>query len=194
MIRGTRILAGFPGKPRGPLLAWVLVAGLLCACLAGLHRLEVVPAQARLDQAAAEWRTARARLAKRLDAKTALKDVAVVLNALPTRRDFTRFPLAVSQAAQRDRVTIPTLSYSLKKAATDHLTKATLAGSATGRYEDLRRFIHHLETAESVVFIENLDVGRGSDTKREALTVNITLSTYIQDGQGRRVPSPALAP
>src|SRR3989442_430311 len=73
-------------------------------------------------------------------------------------------------------------------------TKAVLRGSVSGRYEDLRRFIHHLETADGFLFIEDLNVSRHSTKKSEAVAFQITISTYIREGPGQRVSSPAFSP
>src|SRR5205809_912048 len=73
-------------------------------------------------------------------------------------------------------------------------TKALLRGSVSGRYEDLRGFIHHLETADGFLFIEDLNVGRHSTKKGEAIAFQITLSTYIREGPGQRVSSHAFLP
>jgi hypothetical protein len=61
-----------------------------------------------------------------------------------------------------------------------------LQGAATGQYEDLRRFIHHLETSDRLfLFIEDLSVGQSSDGKADnrgkKVTVNLRLATYIRE-------------
>src|SRR5881397_527025 len=105
---------------------------------------------------------------------------------LPRHRDFAQLPLAISEVARRDRVSIPDLSYALEKPQAGGFTKALLRGSVSGRYEDLRGFIHHLETADGFLFIEDLNVGRHSTKKGEAIAFQITLSTYIREGPGQR--------
>ena len=89
---------------------------------------------------------------------------------------------------------MPDLSYALEKPQAGGFTKAALRGSVSGRYEDLRRFIHHLETADGFLFIEDLDVSRHGTKKGEAVTFHITLSTYIREGPAQRVSARALMP
>ncbi|OLB66027.1 MAG: hypothetical protein AUH96_08465 [Nitrospirae bacterium 13_2_20CM_2_61_4] len=194
MTRGFRIVRLLRRTPYGPLILWVAVAGALGAALVAVHLLVLAPAQDRFAQAEAAWLAARQRVAQRLDAKQARKDLTVILNALPGQRDFAQLPLAISEVARRDRVSIPDLSYALEKPQAGGFTKALLRGSVSGRYEDLRRFIHHLETADGFLLIEDLNVGRHSTKKGEAIAFQITLSTYIREGPGQRVSSHAFLP
>src|SRR5881296_407895 len=180
--------------PYGPVILWIAVAGVLGAALVVVRLLMVAHAQDRFARAEAEWMAARQRIAQRLDAKQARRNLTVVLNALPGHRDFAQLPLALSEVARRDRVAMPDLSYSLEKAPAAGFTKAVLRGSVSGRYEDLRRFIHHLETADGFLFIEDLNVSRQGTRKGEIVTFQITVSTYIRDGPGQRVSSPAFLP
>ena len=194
MTRGFRIVRLLRRTPYGPLILWVAVAGALGAALVAVHLLVLAPAQDRFAQAEAAWLAARQRVAQRLDAKQARKDLTVILNALPGHRDFAQLPLAISEVARRERVSIPDLSNALEKPQAGGFTKALLRGSVSGRYEDLRRFIHHLETADGFLLIEDLNVGRHSTKKGEAIAFQITLSTYIREGPGQRVSSHAFLP
>jgi Type II secretion system (T2SS), protein M subtype b len=182
MTLGLPIIRRLRRTPYSPLILWMAVAGVLGAALVVVRLLVVAPAQDRFTQAEAEWMAARQRVAQRLEAKQARKDLTVILNALPGQRDFAQLPLAISEVARRDRVSIPTLSYALEKPQAGGFTKAVLRGSVSGRYENLRRFIHHLETADGFLFIEDLDVSRHTTKKGEDVAFQITLSTYIREG------------
>ncbi len=186
MIRGFTIFRRLRRSRFGPLILWMAVAGVLGAALVVVRLLVVAPAQDRLAQAEAEWTAARQRVAQRLEAKQARKDLTVILNVLPGQRDFAQLPLAITEVARRDRVSMPDLSYTLEKLQAGSFTKAVLRGSVSGRYEGLRRFIHHLETADGFLFIEDLNVSGHSVKKDEAVTFQITLSTYIREGPGQR--------
>jgi Tfp pilus assembly protein PilO len=170
--------------PYAPLIPWLGVAGLLAAALAGVHLLLVAPTQDRLVRLDAEWAAARERLATRLEAKQARKDLARVLSVLPTRRDFERLPLTISEGARKDGVELRSLSYALEKPEAGLATKVTFQGPATGRYENLRRFIHHLETSDRLLFIEDLSLGASTEKadpkKGEMVTFNLKLATYIR--------------
>lgn len=182
------LLTRLPFKPYALLIPWVAVAGVLAATLAGVHLLLVGPAQDQLARLEAEWVTARRLVLQRQEAKQARKDLAHVLALLPARQEFVRFPLAISEMARRDRVALPTLSYTLEKPEEGLAVKAILQGPVTGRYEDIRRFIHHVEASDRLLFIEDLDVGRSgsshqkADKKGEKVTVNLRIATYIREG------------
>ncbi len=173
-------------KPYLSLIPWAAAVVLLAVAFAGAQSLLVGPAQARLTALEADWAAAKSTLARRLEAKQARKDFARVLNVLPGQRDFARLPLAISDIAKRDKVQIPALSYVLEKQSEDLATKAVLQGAVSGQYEDLRRFIYHLEASDGLLlFVEDLSVGRAADLKGEQkgrrLTVNIRLATYIRE-------------
>jgi Tfp pilus assembly protein PilO len=171
--------------PYAPLIPWLGVAGLLAAALAGVHLLLVTPAQDRLVRLDAEWAAARERLAMRLEAKQARKDLNRVLSVLPTRRDFDRLPLTISEGARKDSVELRSISYTQEKPEAGLATKVTFQGPATGRYENLRRFIHHLEASDQLLFIEDLSLGGSTgkvDPKKgEVVTINLKLATYIRE-------------
>lgn len=187
------MLARLKRTPYGPLLPWIMLTGLLVTGVVLAHLLVVMPAQARLDQAEAAWRAARDKAAQRLDARAARKDLTLVLNALPAHRDFVQLPFALAQVAQWDRVAMPSLSSSLEKAEAGRFPAAMLRGAVTGRYEDLRRFIHHLERTDGFLFIDSLDVSQ-SNKKAGTVTFNLTVRTYIRDGQRPGVSAPLVAP
>ena len=182
MTLGLPVVRLLRRRPYGPLILWIVVAGVLGAALIVARLVLVAPAQDRFAQAEAAWMTARQRVAQRLEAKQARKNLTMILNALPGQRDFAQLPLAMSQVAKRDRVAMPNLSYTQEKPQAGGFTKAVLRGSVSGRYEDLRSFIHHLETAEGFLFIEDLNVTSHVSKKGEEVTFQITLSTYIREG------------
>lgn len=172
-----------------PLVPWVGTAALLAATLAGVHYVKVAFAQERLVALEAEWAAARNGMARRLEAKQVRKDLAHVLAALPSQRDFARFPLNIWEIAKRNGVMLPALAYNLEKTSEGLATKAVLQGAVTGHYEDLRRFIHHLEVSDRMLlFVEDLSVGRSAEEQTEKkgklVTVNLRIATYIrEDGQ-----------
>jgi Tfp pilus assembly protein PilO len=191
---GFAMIAGLRRTPYGPLIPWIALAGFLGAACAAVHVLVLMPAQAGLEQQEAAWRAAREQAAQRLVAREARQNLTTVLNALPTHRDFAQLPFAISKVAKKDGVMVPRLSSSLEKAESALFAKAVLRGAATGRYEDLRRFIHHLERTEGFLFIENLDVGHQSSSEDGTVTVTMTLRTSIRGGPGPQAPARGEAP
>ena len=57
-----------------------------------------------------------------------------------------------------------------------------------GRYEDLRRFLYDIETADELVYIEDVDLVP-SATPHDHLTFNVKIVTYLRnDPQKPTVP------
>jgi Tfp pilus assembly protein PilO len=50
----------------------------------------------------------------------------------------------------------------------------------TGRYEDLRRFLYDVETAEELVYIEDLELVRSDTHQSQMLTFDIKIATYLR--------------
>ena len=64
-----------------------------------------------------------------------------------------------------------------------------LQGTVTGRYEDLRRFLYNLESAQELLFIEDLNLVRSGNIQDQQLTFNIRISTYLR-GEHLQSPTP----
>jgi Tfp pilus assembly protein PilO len=176
-------------SPYVRLLPSGIVAGLFGGAWLAGHLLILQPLQLRQAQLDTEWAAARQHLAQRLEAKQTIKDLAQLLALLPSPRDFSQLPLALSDEAKRNNVTLAGLSYTMEKADQMPAMKVTLKGPVTGRYEDLRRFIYHLEASDRLLFIEDLDVGQSETSakdlkRREMMTFTLQLSTYIRQSPG----------
>ncbi|MDR4472703.1 MAG: type II secretion system protein M [Nitrospira sp.] len=131
---------------------------------------------------------ARQQLNRHKEAKKAKADLQRVWAVLPLFRDFAPLALGVTEEAKRDQVTLPALSYKTEKTSVPDASKAVLQGTVTGRYEDLRRFLYNLESAEELLFIEDLNLVRSGNVQDQQLTFNIRISTYLR---GEHLQSPA---
>ena len=131
-----------------------------------------------------EWAVTRQALMYHREARKAKQDLSRVWAVLPAERDFTPLALGISDAAKRDRVTLPGLSYKTEPTLIANTSKGLLQGPMTGRYEDLRRFIYGLETAEELVFIEDLELARSGGLQDASLTFNIKIATYLRGDTG----------
>ena len=171
------------------LYPWLIAVVTLAAVWASVHYGKLALVQEQLAAVEGEWAGARRDLAQRLEARQARKDLQQVMAMLPSPRDFARLPLAISEMARRDGVSVPALSYTLEKSSDGLATKAFLQGAVTGSYQDLRRFIYHLEAPDGLLlFIEDLSVGRSpaarAEKKDKGVTVTLRLVTYIRE-EGR---------
>lgn len=167
-------------EPYAPLLPWVGLAALLLAGLMVVNAFGVRGVEDHRIQIEKEWGSARQVLAQHREALKARKDVSQVWAVLPAERDFAPLALGISEEAKRDHVTLPALSYKTEATQVANTSKGVLQGSMTGRYEDLRRFIYDLETAEELLFIEDMGLAGPSNPRDQQLTVNIKIVTYLR--------------
>lgn len=97
--------------------------------------------------------------------------------------------LGITEEAKQRHVTLPALSYKTEATSVPHTSKGVLAGTLSGRYEDLRRFLYDIETAEELVYIEDLDLVPSSAPQGQQLTFNIKIATYLRaEGTQQIVP------
>jgi Tfp pilus assembly protein PilO len=171
-------------QPFAPLLPWVGIALLLLFVLFFVHGVGVVGAESKREQLEQEWVSTRQLLMRHREARKARKDLNQVWAALPAERDFSPLALGISEEAKRDRVALPSLSYKTEPTLVANTRKGLLQGSMSGRYEDLRQFIYDLETAEELLFIEDLVLTRSGDTQDQILTFNIKIAVYLRAEAG----------
>ena len=167
-------------QPYAPILPWVVFVATLCVLSYGIHALVLGAAEQELLRLEAERVKARQELSRHKEAKQAKADLKRVWAVLPLFRDFAPLALGVTEEAKRDLVTLPALSYKTEKTGVPDATKAVLQGTVTGRYEDLRRFLYNLESAEELLFIEDLNLIRSGNIQDQQLTFNIRISTYLR--------------
>lgn len=167
--------------PAAPLLPWVGMAIALLLVLLLVQDLGVAGAHATVERLEQEWAAARQSLMSHREARKVRKDLNRVWAVLPAEQDFAPLALGISEEAKRDRVALPALSYKTEPTLMANTSKGVLQGSMSGRYEDLRRFIYELETAEELLLIEDLELTRSGNGGRDtALTFNIKIATYLR--------------
>jgi hypothetical protein len=82
-------------------------------------------------------------------------------------------------------VTLPTLSSKTELTPVAHVRKGVLQGSMSGQYEDLRRFIYDLETAEEPLFIEDLELVRSPGQPSQHPTFNVKIVMFLRGELGQ---------
>ena len=176
-------------KPYGILIPWLALVLLLTGVLWAVRTGGVTGAEQSLAKLEFEWNQSRQEFVLHKEAQKARKDLAQVWSALPGERDFAPLALGITEEAKRDRVTLPALSYKTEPTPVAHTSKGVLQGTMTGRYEDLRRFLYDVETAEELVFIEDLELVRTGAQQDQTLTFNIKIATYLR-GEPSKVAAP----
>lgn len=171
-------------------LAMLTCLSVGSAVLTALYGLS--PAEERARQAEAAYQKAKQiqgdlqrTKAQQVNAQAALQQLDIERKVLPTQEEFTPLALALSELAKREQVRIPGMVYDVQKPEGTRPVKATIAFRASGDYAAIYRFLHRLETAESYLVIERLDVTReGRDhTSATRVVVNITVATYLRQAE-----------
>jgi len=166
-------------KPYGPLIPWVVLAAGLFGALMLVRTAGTEPARLAVVALEAEWRQAREDIQLHRNAVRAKKDLAQVRAALPDEHDFAPLALGITEESKRNHVTLPSLSYKTEATAVPNTSKGVLEGTLTGKYEDLRRFLYDIETAEELVYIEDL-VLLHPPAQHGNMTFNIKIATYLK--------------
>jgi len=167
-------------KPYGTLLP---PAGLICVLLVGLWMVKSLgmdSVEQTRSRLATEWTQARKNYQYHQDAWRAKKDLDQVWSALPEERDFAPLALGITEEAKRNNVTLPALSYKTESTPVPNTSRGLLQGTMSGRYEDLRRFLYDIETADELVYIEDVDLVRSNTPHDQQLTFNIKIVTYLR--------------
>lgn len=178
------ILAQELRKPYGPLVPWIGLVLLLLVLLLSVNSIgyqEADRSRVRLEN---EWREERKIHQHHLEARRAKKDLAQVWATLPEERDFAPLALGITEEAKRNHVTLPALSYKTELTPVAHTSKGLLEGTMSGRYEDIRHFLYEIETAEELVYIEDLGLLRSSTPQNPQLTFTIKIATYLRGDGG----------
>jgi Tfp pilus assembly protein PilO len=172
-------------KPYGMLIPWAGSALVLLLALWAVKALGVESVEQTRARLEGEWMEARKEYQHHQEARRAKKDLAQVWAALPEERDFAALALGITEEAKRNHVTLPALSYKTEVTPVADTNKGLLQGTMSGRYEDLRRFLYDIETAEELVYIEDLDLVQSSTQQDGMLTFNIKISTYLRGEGGK---------
>jgi Tfp pilus assembly protein PilO len=167
-------------KPYGTLIP---PAGLVLVLLLSLwvvKSLGIDSVEQTRSRLAAEWTQARKTYQYHQEALRAKKDLAQVWSALPEERDFAPLALGITEEAKRNNVILPALSYKTESTPVLNMSKGLLQGTMSGRYEDLRRFLYDIETADELVYIEDVDLVRSTTHQDQQLTFNVKIVTYLR--------------
>ncbi|WP_447973536.1 type 4a pilus biogenesis protein PilO [Nitrospira sp. Kam-Ns4a] len=164
------------------LLPLALLAALAVGTAAGMAIFVWDPARARRAAAESLYSVARQDQARQKAMRKTLEDLADVWRGLPLRTEFPALILAVSELAQRDRVVIPGMTYSMEKVEHEQVLKASMTFRAAGEYGAIRRFIHRIETMGSYVVIESLVATRGKDAHQVEFSIRAV--TFLRPDQG----------
>ncbi|WP_455379328.1 type 4a pilus biogenesis protein PilO [Petrachloros mirabilis] len=175
-------------KPYGPLIPWTGVVLLLLLALWGVNSLGLEVTEQTQSTLEAEWIQARKSFQQHQEARRVKRDLAQVWSVLPAEQDFAALALGITEEAKRNRLHLPDLSYKTERASPGNGVKGVLQGTISGRYEDLRRFLYDIETAEELLFIEHLDLVPSSTKNDPMLTFNVKIATFLRGEKTSQSP------
>ena len=87
--------------------------------------------------------------------------------------------LRLAQLARESILKFLRATFEPVEARSRTLTQLKIQMALTGTYNDVRAFIHQLETAPEFVVIDNIELGQGADGG--PLGITLRLSTYYRD-------------
>ena len=183
----TKLLLNLLRKPYGALSPPAAAVCLFLLALGAVSSFGLDSADQHRVQLAAQWAQVRKEHQQHEAARRARKDLAQVWAALPEERDFAPLALGITEEAKRNNVTLPALSYKTESTPVANTTKGVLQGTMSGRYEDLRRFLYDIETADELVYIEDVDLVPSPTQHDNNLTFNIKIVTYLRGDGGKPV-------
>lgn len=171
--------------PCAPLFSWMGALAVLVVIWLLAGQIGVRGAEERRMHLETAWSQARQRVMQHREARKARRDVSQVWAMLPAERDFAPLALGLSEEAKQDGVILPALSYKTEITPVANTSKGILHGAMSGRYEDLRRFIYDIETANEPLFIEDLELANSSSAQGPQLTFNVKIGTYLRGDTGK---------
>lgn len=167
----------------------VAVVVNLVALIAGVLPLSsaVDAAERRAEAAGAELAAARSDVAAAEAMRVGKDQAAEDLNAfyetvLPPDSGVARAMLhtALAQLAAAEGVNYRRLSASTDQQRESLLQRMFAQMVLDGDYDDIRRFIHAIETGPDFIIINNMALGEGSETGGEGLSLTLDLETYYR--------------
>ena len=174
-------------KPYGVLIPWAGLALGLLVLLWVVKSYGVESMEETRSRLEGDWAHTRKAYLHHQEAFRAKKDLAQVWEALLEEHDFAALALGITEEAKRRHVTLPALSYKTEATLVPQVSKGMLQGTLSGRYEDLRRFLYDIETAEELVYIENLDLVRSSTPQDPQLAFNIKIVAYLRGESSKQI-------
>ncbi|HSQ92570.1 MAG TPA: type 4a pilus biogenesis protein PilO [Nitrospiraceae bacterium] len=176
-----------------PLIAFVVVG---ISCVLGSYWLVLEPSRLRVDKLRTAYEEAGLAHEQRIAAKRvqalvldSQRDLEKIWETLPTQSQFPALAVAISQFGKHLRVSIPGMRYSTEPSKTGLAVEGSLQFRAVGEYANIYRFIHRLETAQSYLVIESLDVtsSRGQTGAGKSLVeLNVRVVTFLRPDPSRQ--------
>lgn len=138
-------------------------------------------ALAELTNARRDFNAARATVTGKGQADSELKKF--YQEVLPTDQSGARriLYLSIDQLARKSNLTVVRYNFDPETDRRSSLHKLTMTLNLEGEYNNIRRFIHQLETSPEFRVLESVALAQGEEGER-GLSVTALVSTYFRTG------------
>lgn len=105
------------------------------------------------------------------------RELAGIKQGIPTQKDMPLLIKDLVQAARRLNLAVSSITYDMPKRNGKELAMLSFQFPAEGRYPDIKRFIHQVETSDRLVGIQDLKLTENNGR----IKVDMKLVTYIKE-------------
>lgn len=106
----------------------------------------------------ASLQSVRARVSQLLQYKKAQEDLNALRKGFLNQQELARLANRLPEMARRYNLALPGVSYETEKGKESDLRKIDLAFKLSGRYADIRRFIHEVEALDLFLYIQDMAI------------------------------------
>jgi Tfp pilus assembly protein PilO len=150
-------------------------AGLLCAD-ALLYTMLLAPSQRLFLSSQARAAELRKRRADAVLFEKHRKDFADLKAGIPTQKDMPLLVKEVVQAARRLGLSVSSITYDMPKGNGEEIAMLSFSFPVEGKYADIKRFIHEIETSSRLVGIQDLKL----EDAKGRVNLQMKLLTYVK--------------
>jgi Tfp pilus assembly protein PilO len=155
--------------------AVIACVGLVCADLL-LYGVTIAPSAARLETAEAKSAELRRRHAEAVLFTKQRQLFTGIVAGIPAQKDMPILVKELVQNARRLNLSVASIKYDMPKRAGGELAMVTFSFPAEGRYQDIKRFIYDVETADRFVGIQEMKL----DADKGRVKLEMKLVTYVK--------------
>lgn len=167
-------------------LAWLnenkkaRTASLLCASLLIvnllLYAVLIVPSARTLKAGEAMYAELRKRRAEAVQFRKQKQELAGVKAGIPAQKDMPLLVKELVQSARRLKLSVDSIQYDMPRRSGEELAMLTFSFPSSGRYANVKRFIHHVETSDRFIGIHDLKLKKD----RGRVKMEMKLLAYVK--------------
>jgi hypothetical protein len=142
-----------------------------------LYGVVVAPSAARLAAWDAAYDGLRKRHAEAILFEKQKASFAGVLAGVPAQKDMPLLIKDLVLSARRLNLAVSSVKYDIPRRASGELAQLTFSFPAEGRYSNIKRFIHDVETSDRLVGIREMKM----DSDKGGVRLDLKLVTYLKE-------------